>query len=150
MGKKTINNRQEALQTVFMLKLITMVLCISIAMNTGMSCHATSSEAAVLSENSNITKSDVVAVASHKQFVKKIYRIAVKRKSSGIFYCNGNGGKIFDVTWDDPTGGGDVLQYDYFLMGKNQFEQSHAASAEFRNKIKKVGKKNHKKWKSLQ
>lgn len=95
-----INSGWHGRKNFFMLKLITMVLCISIAMNTGMACHATSSEAAVLSENSNITKSDVVAVASHKQFVKKIYKIAVKRKSSGVFYCNGNGGKIFDGNLD--------------------------------------------------
>lgn len=55
-----------------------------------------------------------------------------------------------DVTWDDPTGDGDVLQYDYFLVGKNQFEQSHVASQEFEQKIKKASKQNHKKWKGLQ
>lgn len=55
-----------------------------------------------------------------------------------------------DVTWDDPAGAGDILQYDYFLVGKNQFEQSHAALTEFGEKIKKVGEQNHKKWKGLQ
>lgn len=55
-----------------------------------------------------------------------------------------------DVTWDDPVGAGDILQYDYFLVGKKQFEQSHAASSEFGKKIKKVEKQNHKKWKGLQ
>lgn len=55
-----------------------------------------------------------------------------------------------DVTWDDPTGSGDVLQYDYFLAGKSRFEKNHTASAEFKSRIKKVEKKNHKKWKGLQ
>ena len=55
-----------------------------------------------------------------------------------------------DVTWDDPTGGGDVLRYDYFLVGKSQFERSHAASPKFGKKIKKVSKQSHKKWKVLQ
>lgn len=55
-----------------------------------------------------------------------------------------------DVTWDDPIGGGDVLRYDYFLVGKNQFEQNHIAAAEFGNKIKKASRHNHKNWKALQ
>lgn len=55
-----------------------------------------------------------------------------------------------DVTWDDPTGGGDVLRYDYFLVGKSRFEKNHTASAEFKSKIKKVEKNSHKKWKGLQ
>ena len=55
-----------------------------------------------------------------------------------------------DVTWDDPTGGGDMLRYDYFLVGKSRFEKNHKASAEFKSKIKKVEKNSHKKWKSLQ
>ena len=55
-----------------------------------------------------------------------------------------------DVTWDDPTGSGDVLRYDYFLVGKSRFEKNHTASAEFKSRIKKVEKNSHKKWKSLQ
>lgn len=310
-----INGGWHNRKVFFMLKLAAVVLCISIAINAGLACHATTSKAAVPSSNSNVA----VPVTSHKQFVKKIYKIALKRKSPGVFYCNGNGSKIFDgnldalirevcainkktsddadylansmasmnvrtrqeysgnrvhrteftvqiryretaeqlayvnagvkevlanlkvkgksdykkvklihdyivnntkyqfasncytaygallegravcqgyaqlaykmlteagvkcyiitgkanngrttqshawnmvrvgkkwyyldVTWDDPTGGGDVLRYDYFLVGKNQFEQSHTALPEYRNKIKKAGKKNHKKWKGLQ
>ena len=55
-----------------------------------------------------------------------------------------------DVTWDDPTGGGDVLRYDYFLTGRSRFEKNHKASTEFKSKIKKVEKQSHKKWKELQ
>lgn len=55
-----------------------------------------------------------------------------------------------DTTWDDPTSSTDILRYDYFLVGKNQFEQNHAASTEFANKIKKVSKQNHKEWINLQ
>lgn len=62
------------------------------------------------------------------------------------------GGKWYylDVTWDDPIGSGDMLEYDYFLLGKKQFEKSHAAAEEYSKKIKKVRKQNHKKWKELQ
>lgn len=313
------NNGQYALGTALRFRFTAIVLCIGIAMNGGMGYHATVSKAAVPSGNQNALMSSAVPVTSHKQLVNKIYKMALKRKSPGAFYCSGNGNKIFDgnldallqeicavdkktsddadylansiasmnvrtkqeyagnrihrteftvqiryretseqlaavnagvkevlaalkvkgksdytkvkrihdyivnntryqfssncytaygalfdgravcqgyaqltykmlreagvkcytitgkanngrgtqshawnmvkvgkkwyymdVTWDDPTGGGDVLQYDYFLVGKNQFEQSHAASPEFGKKIKKVSRKNHKKWKELQ
>ncbi len=62
----------------------------------------------------------------------------------------GNKWYYLDTTWDDPTGSGDILRYDYFLVGKSQFEQNHAASTEFANKIKKISKQNHKKWAQLQ
>lgn len=55
-----------------------------------------------------------------------------------------------DVTWDDPMGVGDILRYDYFLVGKSQFEKNHTASTEFKSRIKKVEMKSHKKWKELQ
>lgn len=282
-------------------------------------CGAASVQAAALRENKKSAQDDAVSVSSHKQLVNQIYRTAVKRKTSGVFYCKGNGGEIFDgdldalfqevcaidkktsddadylansvaslnvttrqeyagskirrteytvriqyretaeqlkavneevkevlaglkvkgksdyqkvklihdyivnntryqvtsncysaygaliegravcqgyaqlaykmlteagvkcytitgkanngrgsqnhawnmvrigkkwyyldVTWDDPTGGGDVLQYDYFLAGRSRFEKTHTASDEFKSRIKKVEKKSHKKWKELQ
>lgn len=300
-------------------KLAAIIICLAMGASTGAVCTAVPAQAAVLQENRKSAQDDAVSVSSHKQLVNKIYQTAVKRRSSGVFYCKGNGSKIFngdldalfrevcaidkktsddadylansvaslnvmtrqesvgnqiqrteytvqiqyretakqlqavnaevkevladlkvkgksdyqkvklihdfivnntryqftsncysaygalvegravcqgyaqlaykmlteagvkcytitgtanngsgaqthawnmvrigkkwyylDVTWDDPTGGGDVLQYEYFLAGKRQFEKSHTASAEFKNKIKKVEKKNHKKWKALQ
>ncbi len=300
-------------------RLTAMVACISMAVNAGMAYHTVLSEAYVRPETGNVAEASAVSVSSHKQFINKIYKMALKRDSSGVFYCNGNGSKIFDgnvdtllrevcaidkktsddadylansmasvnvrtkqeyagnrimsteftvriqyretaeqlaavnvrvkevldrlkvkgksdykkvklihdyivnntsyqfssncyaaygalvegravcqgyaqlaykmlteagvkcyvitgkanngrgtqnhawnmarvgkkwyyldVTWDDPVGGGDVLRHDYFLVGKSQFEKNHTASVEFRNKIKKVSKQNHKKWKELQ
>lgn len=37
-----------------------------------------------------------ISVSSHKQFVNQIYKLAMKRESSGTFTCEGNGKKIFD------------------------------------------------------
>mgnify|MGYP001064538196 CR=1 FL=1 len=300
-------------------RLEAIIICAVMAMHTSLACGAGQPMAYVQAKNRGVLEVSAVSVKSHKQLVNKIYRMALKRKSPGVFYCNGNGYKIFegnldvllqevcavdkktsddadylanciasmnvrtkqeyvgnrihrteftvqiryretaeqlaavnacvkevlaalkvkeksdytkvkrihdyivnntryqfspncytaygalvdgravcqgyaqlaykmlteagvkcytitgkanngrgtqshawnmvrvgkkwyylDVTWDDPAGAGDILQYDYFLVGKNQFEQSHAASEEFGKKIKKVGKQNHKEWKGLQ
>lgn len=55
-----------------------------------------------------------------------------------------------DVTWDDPAGRQDVLQYDYFLVGSNQMDQDHAALPEYTEKTARASRKNHKKWDTLQ
>lgn len=55
-----------------------------------------------------------------------------------------------DTTWDDPSGGEDILRYDYFLIGSEQMDQDHAAFTGQEERIAKVSRKNHKKWESLQ
>jgi transglutaminase/protease-like cytokinesis protein 3 len=50
-----------------------------------------------------------------------------------------------DCTWDDPTGGEDTLRYDYFLIGSNQFDLDHVASAEYSKKTAKASAANYKK-----
>jgi len=55
------------------------------------------------------------------------------------------GGKWYyvDVTWDDPTGAGDQLRYDYFLKGRKMFHKDHIALTDYKKWISKVSKNNY-------
>jgi len=55
-----------------------------------------------------------------------------------------------DVTWDDPVGAGDVLRYNYFLVGSRRMDQNHAAMAKYSKKTARASKNNHSNWKKLQ
>ena len=66
-------------------------------------------------------------------FFRNLSRINTSLKSSNL--CNISNVNIdnkyygFDLTWDDPVGSGDNLEYNYFAKGKNSdFLSGHVPS----------------------
>ena len=84
-NKRTIRKRIAAV-----------IACFAVAVST-CAVNPTPVQAFSLYDN---RESGGTSVSSHKQFVNQIYKLALKRESSGTFTCAGNGKKIFDGDLD--------------------------------------------------